>query len=223
MTDTPNQKRVYKAADVCETAHIPPYVLKSWEAEFPNLGMSRPGGSRVYRQSDVDQVLRIKRLVFDEGLTVAGARRRIESEDSPQPDLGFEDLLSPAVRESLVRVRQGLSELLAFLDARPGQAASAARGTSSVSVVADWPAAAVPGTAQEPAAPVVEPVPEGDVPVASVAAADTAVGPAPEDPAAGPDNGQSVAEPSPPEPPSRKTGRRKKGPGPALEAGRPIA
>src|SRR5687768_8381618 len=70
--------KLYKAADVCEIAQLQPYVLRSWEKEFPGIGLQSADGSRLYRQSDVDQVLRIKQLVFSEGLTLAGARRRLE-------------------------------------------------------------------------------------------------------------------------------------------------
>ena len=58
---------------------LQPYVLRSWEKEFPGIGVQKSQDStRLYRQSDVDQVLRIKDLVFAEGLTLSGARRRIE-------------------------------------------------------------------------------------------------------------------------------------------------
>jgi DNA-binding transcriptional MerR regulator len=72
--------KLYRAVDVCELAQLQPYVLRSWEKEFPGIGVQKsPDAPRVYRQSDVDQVLRIKQLVFSEGLTLAGARRRLEA------------------------------------------------------------------------------------------------------------------------------------------------
>jgi DNA-binding transcriptional MerR regulator len=70
--------KLFKATDVCELAQLQPYVLRSWEKEFPGIGVQKADGQRLYRQSDVDQVLRIKQLVFSEGLTLSGARRRIE-------------------------------------------------------------------------------------------------------------------------------------------------
>ena len=58
---------------------LQPYVLRSWEKEFPGIGVQKSqDGPRLYRQADVDQVLRIKQLVFGEGLTLAGARKRLE-------------------------------------------------------------------------------------------------------------------------------------------------
>ena len=71
--------KLYKAAEVCDLTQLQPYVLRSWEKEFPGIGVQKaPDGPRLYRQSDVDQILRIKQLVFGEGLTLAGARRRLE-------------------------------------------------------------------------------------------------------------------------------------------------
>jgi DNA-binding transcriptional MerR regulator len=80
-------KPAFKASEVCELAQIQPYVLRSWESEFPELGLSKtPGGPRIYRRSDVERVLRIRDLVFTEGLTVSGVRRRFESEQPPPQD-----------------------------------------------------------------------------------------------------------------------------------------
>ena len=65
---------------------VQPYVLRSWEKEFPDLGTARTaGGPRFYRPADVERVQRLKQLVFGEGLTIAGARRRLEEQ-------GYRDL-----------------------------------------------------------------------------------------------------------------------------------
>src|SRR4029434_3437593 len=78
--------KLFRAVDVCEMAQLQPYVLRSWEKEFPGIGVQKsPETPRLYRQSDVDQVLRIKQLVFGEGLTLSGARRRIEESSPPTP------------------------------------------------------------------------------------------------------------------------------------------
>jgi len=58
-----------------------PYVLRYWESEFPNLAPSKNrSGQRIYTQEDVDMVLRIKELLYEEGYTIAGARRKLEEE-----------------------------------------------------------------------------------------------------------------------------------------------
>src|SRR3954454_24760394 len=89
MPETPAQveipkRALFKAAEVCELAKVQPYVLRSWEAEFPELGVAKTAGApRVYRRSDVEQVLRIKHLLLVEGLTLAGARRKLEEQTAP--------------------------------------------------------------------------------------------------------------------------------------------
>ena len=76
---------LFRAQEVCELADVQAYVLRSWEAEFPDLGVAKTAaGPRVYRRADVERVLRIKQLVFVDGLTLAGARRRL-SEEAPTP------------------------------------------------------------------------------------------------------------------------------------------
>src|SRR6266699_1478840 len=78
------KRALFKGAEVCDLVKVQPYVLRSWEAEFPELGVSKTvGGPRVYRRSDVEQVVRIKHLLLVEGLTVAGARRRLDEESAP--------------------------------------------------------------------------------------------------------------------------------------------
>jgi DNA-binding transcriptional MerR regulator len=130
---TPDSTRraLLKSADVCELAKVQPYVLRSWEKEFPDLGTSKAaGGPRFYRQADVDRVLRIRQLVFGEGLTLAGARRRLDEERAAHvaddDELPFEDVPvapAPAVtaetKARIEGVRQGLRSLLDLLDDPP--------------------------------------------------------------------------------------------------------
>jgi DNA-binding transcriptional MerR regulator len=133
MADAPRvvipDKQAFKAAEVCELAGIQPYVLRSWESEFPDLGVSKtPGGPRVYRRADVERVLRIHDMVFAEGLTLSGVRRRFEAE-SPQPDepadlLPFADdapvaaRYNDATRAQILKLKQELRSLLDLLDDR---------------------------------------------------------------------------------------------------------
>src|SRR4051812_4406635 len=72
------ERSLFKASEVCDLVKLQPYVLRSWEAEFPDLGVAKAGGGpRVYRRTDVEQVVRIKHLLLVEGLTLAGARRKL--------------------------------------------------------------------------------------------------------------------------------------------------
>ena len=112
------KRELFKAADVCEVVQVQPYVLRSWEAEFPQIGqVPSGGGPRVYRRSDIELVLRIKQLVFEEGLTLSGARRRLDEDDDQNPASGIrvEDVLGATVRERLKTVKSGLQSILEML------------------------------------------------------------------------------------------------------------
>lgn len=117
----PNRS-LFRQPEVCELAQVQPYVLRSWEAEFQDLGVAKvQGGPRVYRKADVERVLKIKHLLFVEGLTLAGARRRLQDEQgAPAPDAGtLDDLLTSDARERILSVRKSLRELSAMLAGRP--------------------------------------------------------------------------------------------------------
>ena len=119
--------KMYKAAEVCEVARLQPFVLRSWEKEFPRIGVQKSAESpRLYRQSDLDQVLRIKQLVFEEGLTLSGARRRIE-ETAPVSTSATDDeveevleALASDARTRIAHVRDGLRSILRVLSSAPG-------------------------------------------------------------------------------------------------------
>jgi DNA-binding transcriptional MerR regulator len=129
--------KLYKAADVCEMAGLQAYVLRSWEKEFPGIGVQKSAESqRLYRQSDIDQVLRIKQLVFGEGLTLSGARRRLEGQmAAAAPPLAEADDASDVLetlgndaRARIASVREGLRLMLDALSRQPGTGAMASRG-----------------------------------------------------------------------------------------------
>ena len=112
------KRELFKAADVCEVAQVQPYVLRSWEAEFPQLGQApSAGGPRVYRRADIELVLRIKRLVFEEGLTLSGARRRLDEDGDKTNGTArlVEEVLGDHVRDRLKNVKSGLQSILAIL------------------------------------------------------------------------------------------------------------
>lgn len=116
-------RSLFRQPEVCEIAQVQPYVLRSWEAEFKDLGVAKvQGGPRVYRRADVERVLRIKHLLFVEGLTIAGARRRLQDEQpaAPVASAEMDELLSSDVRERILSVRQSLRELAAMLAQMPG-------------------------------------------------------------------------------------------------------
>jgi DNA-binding transcriptional MerR regulator len=119
--------KLYRAQEVCDLAQVQPYVLRSWEKEFPGIGVQKSDDSpRLYRQADLDQVLLIKRLVFNEGLTLSGARRKLEETASRTPaDVDHDvaevlDALASDARTRIAYVRDGLRSILQLLSNAPG-------------------------------------------------------------------------------------------------------
>lgn len=76
------QKRLYyKIGEACKALDIQPYVLRYWETEFPALSPSKSrSGQRVYSEKELGIIRRIKELLYGEGYTIAGAKKRLESE-----------------------------------------------------------------------------------------------------------------------------------------------
>lgn len=119
--EIPNRS-VFRAAEVCELASIQPYVLRGWEAEFPDLGVTKSAGApRIYRRADVERVLRIKHLILVDGLTMAGARKRLAEEGATAPiaeevdDSEVAGMMDQAMRTELREVKDGLRWILSVL------------------------------------------------------------------------------------------------------------
>jgi DNA-binding transcriptional MerR regulator len=86
-------KPFFGTSEVCRLTDTQPYVLRFWESEFPQLAPDRArGGHSMYRRRDIDIVLRIKKLLYEDEFTIEGARKQLEQElagsggDDPEPD-----------------------------------------------------------------------------------------------------------------------------------------
>ncbi len=80
-----SKKLFYKIGNVCEITGTQPYILRFWESEFPQLAPQKSrSGQRLFRSRDIEIVQRIKQLLYEEGYTIAGARRRLEQEQADQ-------------------------------------------------------------------------------------------------------------------------------------------
>lgn len=118
-------RALFKAAEVCDIVKVQPYVLRTWEAEFPALGVSKSAGApRMYRRADVEQVVRIKHLLLVEGLTLAGTRRKLEEESAPvaADAPAIEELIGRNARERLTSIKRGLRAILEILGRSNGEA-----------------------------------------------------------------------------------------------------
>ncbi len=133
MAEMPESKRLYKIGEVCRVADVQPYVLRYWETEFPALAPNKSGGGqRLYTQREIDIILRIKQLLYSEGFTIAGAKKKLEVElaepaadaqaaegNAPQPAVaarGTRSRSDEAARKALKRVKKELTAILQLLD-----------------------------------------------------------------------------------------------------------
>ena len=111
------EKLYYRIGEVEEVAGVPAYVLRYWESEFKLLRPKKnPAGQRLYRRRDLELVQRIKTLLYDERLTLEGARKRLLAEsrrtNTHQLELGMREV---AYADALRRVRDRLTTLRARL------------------------------------------------------------------------------------------------------------
>jgi DNA-binding transcriptional MerR regulator len=111
-------KLYFRIGEVATLCRLPAYVLRFWESEFPQLKPVKSStGQRMYRRRDVESVLRIKQLLYEQGFTIAGARQHLRAEtksDKTQTAIPF-----PSHSPSEIQyIRQGLREILGMLSPR---------------------------------------------------------------------------------------------------------
>ncbi len=114
-------KIYFRIGEVSELSKLPAYVLRFWESEFPQLKPTKSNtGQRMYRRRDVENILHIKKLLYHEGYTIAGAREKLREEGKPakaQAALPF--AVKPANTDALKRVRHEMQDLLRLLGSKP--------------------------------------------------------------------------------------------------------
>jgi DNA-binding transcriptional MerR regulator len=110
-------KLYFRIGEVSRLCSLPSYVLRFWETEFSQLKPTKSGtGQRMYRKIDVENVLRVKKLLYDQGFTIAGARQQLKAEvKRKQSPLPF--AVPNTGKGELKQVRQGLREILGILKA----------------------------------------------------------------------------------------------------------
>src|SRR5437773_1527054 len=111
-------KLYFRIGEVATLCRLPAYVLRFWESEFPQLRPVKSStGQRMYRKRDVESVLRIKQLLYEQGFTISGARQQLRAEtksDKTQTAIPFPTQAAPEIQH----IRQGLREILDLLSAR---------------------------------------------------------------------------------------------------------
>ena len=106
IPEIPN-KLFFRIGEVCEIVGVEPYVLRFWETEFPTLAPEKSeSGHRIYKRKDVENVLRVKELLYERGYTIAGARKYLSKSRATKK----------ADRDRvLIQVRNGLKDILTLL------------------------------------------------------------------------------------------------------------
>jgi DNA-binding transcriptional MerR regulator len=98
---TPN-KLFYRIGEVSRLSGLEPYVLRYWESEFPQLKPEKgKSGQRLYNRKDLEAVLRIKQLLYKEGFTIAGARKKLNSKGERNTLLSAVETAKKELREIL--------------------------------------------------------------------------------------------------------------------------
>jgi DNA-binding transcriptional MerR regulator len=124
LTGTPEipNRLFFRIGDVAELAGLEAYVLRYWETEFPALKPKKSSnGQRQYRRKDVEVVLEIKRLLYDEGYTIAGARKALKDKTRGKartvtPKRAAQGaLFADPSSETIDMIKKELQELLTLL------------------------------------------------------------------------------------------------------------
>ncbi len=103
-------KNLFRIGEVSRLTSTKAFVLRYWETEFPTLQpVKSPKGHRLYRRQDIETVFRIKRLLYDDGFTIAGARRHLREQGGTNGDTAPEHV--PAQQESTLLSRKLLLDL----------------------------------------------------------------------------------------------------------------
>lgn len=112
-------KLYFRIGEVAKLLSLPTYVLRFWETEFPQLKPTKSNtGQRMYRRREVDLAIRVKKLLYEEGFTIAGARERLKAENRPARAQSGLPFPKAAPTEGLREVKRGLKEILGILSAR---------------------------------------------------------------------------------------------------------
>jgi DNA-binding transcriptional MerR regulator len=112
-------KLYFRIGEVSELAQTQTYVLRYWETEFPSLKPGKsPTGHRLYRRQDVEMVLEIKRLLYEEGFTIEGARKYLAGSSSPAGEPKLKPEASAAGRAQMLAIKRELEGILTIVSRR---------------------------------------------------------------------------------------------------------
>ena len=131
-------KLYFRIGEVARLCAVEPYVLRFWESEFSQLRPNKSGtGQRLYRKRDVEMALRVKRLLYEEGYTIAGARQVFQAQARAGKAAGQAELPLGQQQEAertqlqLHKVQKELREILEMLSAPAAQNSGGLRSSGS--------------------------------------------------------------------------------------------
>ncbi len=111
-----SDKLFYKIGEVSNIVNLESYVLRYWETEFPFLSPRKSKtGQRIYTKKDIDLILRIKQLLYEDGYTIDGVRRKLGTTLKQNDDLNG-SLIKPDPATMIKTVKARLRELLDKLE-----------------------------------------------------------------------------------------------------------
>lgn len=99
-------KKYYRIGEVSELIGVEPHVLRYWEGEFRQIRTHRVAKQRLYRIEDIDFIRRIKTLLYDQGFTIAGAKRQIAEEHKIKDAGDSINRLLKEIRHELIAIRE---------------------------------------------------------------------------------------------------------------------
>ncbi len=107
-------KPFYKIGEVAKLLDVKPHVLRYWESEFPTLKPKKnPSGQRIYAREDIETLVKIQNLLYNERYTISGARQMLAKQPVQSPP---ETVVTETVPQALADLKKHVSELLAMLD-----------------------------------------------------------------------------------------------------------
>ena len=117
MSTSVPDKLYYKIGEVSEITGIEAYVLRYWESEFKIMSPSRSRSrQRLYRKRDLELIMEIKRLLYDERFTIEGAKKRLQRAGrrrNKQLELGLQE---PSYKEALTQIKEELEQIREILE-----------------------------------------------------------------------------------------------------------
>lgn len=110
-------KLYFRIGEVAELVGVEPHVLRYWEREFRTIRPTKSAkGQRVYSRRDVENLMRVRELLYREGFTIAGAKKKLlrpEAAEPAPPEIALDG--SPRTREALLAMRGEIEAFLAEL------------------------------------------------------------------------------------------------------------